>query len=103
MEISFKITKLQKACKDFSRAQKEYGEQIAKKLHQRLNELRSADNLYIISQIRSARLHELSGDRKGEYAVDLTGNFRLIMTAVNGKLELSKIEAVNLESVEDYH
>lgn len=103
MKITYKNNKLEKICTDFSKAKKVYGNQIATKLIQRINELEASNNLYDMSQIRSARLHQLKGNRKEEYAIMLTGNYRLILTSTAGNIKLEKIEEARIEDIEDYH
>lgn len=103
MDINYKSNKLEKQCTELSKAQKEFGKQIAVKLFQRINEFKASSNLKDMEKIRSARLHELSGKRKGQYAVDLTGNYRLIFTADDGNIKLEKIEVVRIEEIVDYH
>lgn len=103
MKITYKTKKLEKICTDYSKATSECGTQIAKKLYIRLVELESAQSLQDIKMINSARLHPLSGKREGEYAVDLTGNYRLILIASNGEIKLERIDEVRLEEIVDYH
>lgn len=103
MEVNFKSKKLEKVCTNISKAQKEYGQKIALKLFQRLGELQASGTLKDMSYIRSARLHPLKGKREGQYAVDLTGNYRLVFTADDGNIKLEKIEVIKVEEVVDYH
>lgn len=103
MKITYKNKKLEKICTDYSKANSEWGVQIAKKLFIRIAELNAAQSLQDIKKITSTRLHPLLGKREGEYAVDLTGNYRLIMTAVNEEIKLERIDEVRLEEIVDYH
>lgn len=103
MKISYKTNKFEKICSNFSKTQKEYGEQIAKKLHQRIDELKASKTFGDALKIRSLRLHELKGNYKGKYGADLTGNYRLILIPVGDDIEIEKIEEVNLEEIVDYH
>jgi proteic killer suppression protein len=41
------------------------------------------------------RCHELSGNRKGQYAVNLTGFYRLIFTMVDDRIDVIRIEEVS--------
>lgn len=45
MNILFRSKKLEKVCNDKRLSTQEYGAEIAKKLHQRLNELRASETL----------------------------------------------------------
>ncbi|MBN2837865.1 MAG: type II toxin-antitoxin system RelE/ParE family toxin [Fusobacteriaceae bacterium] len=103
MKVTYKSKKLEKECSDYSLLVKSYGLQIAKKVIQRLNELESSSDLSVMSKIRSARLHKLSGDRSDEYAMDLTGNYRLIITSGDENIKLDQIKIVRIEKIEDYH
>jgi proteic killer suppression protein len=103
MEINYKNNKLEKQCTKLSKAQKELGKPIALKLFQRINELKASSTLKDVEKIRSARLHELSGKRKGQYAVNLTGNYRLIFVADDSNIKLEKIKIVKIEEIVDYH
>jgi proteic killer suppression protein len=104
MEITYRTKKFKKECEDFSKAKKEYGKQIAEKLFMRIEVLKSAINLQEISMIRSLNLHPLSGNRKEQLAINLTGKFRLILTINNDEVvEFVKVESINLEEIVNYH
>ena len=90
MEIYFKSRKLQKICSDEREGIKKLGDKCAKKIRQRLIELKAADCLADISHLPPARLHELTGDRKGTYSVDLLHPYRLIFEAADEPLPLLK-------------
>ena len=77
MEISYKSRKLEKQLTDPNEMIKSFG-QLARKVNQRLKDLTDADNLAIMRTIPAARCHELTGGRKGELALDVSGNYRMI-------------------------
>ncbi len=77
MEISFKSRKLEKQLTDPKQMVKSFG-QLARKVNQRLKELTAADNLAIMSTLPATKCHELTGTRKGELSVEVSGNYRLI-------------------------
>src|SRR4030042_3847401 len=77
MKISYKSNKLEKRLTEAKEIQKAFGT-MAKKVNQRMMELRAASNLEVMKTIPAANCHELKGDRQGEFAVDISGNFRLI-------------------------
>jgi toxin HigB-1 len=58
--------------------------------------LRAADKFSQLYGLQALRLHPLKGNRSGQYAITLTGNYRLI-------IEKIKEDAVRIMSVEDYH
>ena len=63
---------------------------------QRLAVLRAADNFNELHAHRALRVHPLKGNRAGQHAMTLTGNYRLIVE------RLSEDE-VRVLDVEDYH
>lgn len=95
MEVKFKTNKLQKQYQNHKEAIKAYGLQIAKKYINRIDILKSAksfDDLYKIPQLK---FHPLSGNRKGEFAISLTGYWRLIITNDGDTFDIAKIEEVS--------
>lgn len=111
MESSFKTNKLAKHCNSYQNAVKMWGEPMAKKIIQRLNELRAANDLSVISHLPPPRLHELIGTRDDEYAVDLVHPARLIFKVdqsslpmlADGGVDRSMITSIMILEVEDYH
>jgi proteic killer suppression protein len=111
MEIYFKSKSLQKACNSATASQKRWGLEIAKKLWQRLSELRAADCLADISHLPPARCHELTGRRKGCFAVDLKHPYRLVFRPLHdpvplkddGSIDRERVTAILIIGVEDYH
>lgn len=71
IEIIFKNKKIEKICKNFKKAQKEYGKNVAEKLYSLINLLEAIETLKDISFMRTYNFHSLTGKRKGEYALDL--------------------------------
>ena len=86
MVIYFKTRKLQKTCSQKTEAVKKLGLQSGAKLLQRMMELKAAENLADISKVPPARCHELTGNRKGQFSVDLNHPFRLIFIPANNPL-----------------
>jgi len=111
MDITFRDRKLEKTCNDFKQLQKAHGEKQARKIRQRLDELHAADSLADISHLPPQRRHQLSGDRKGQFSVDVVFPYRLLFLPANnplpliegGGLYLSKITIILILGVEDTH
>ncbi len=78
MRIVFRKSKLQKTCSSTREMEKVYGRDIARKLAQRLAELGAADSLADMSHLPPARCHALTGDRKGQFSVDVAHPYRLL-------------------------
>jgi len=95
LEIKFKTKKLQKQYENSKDAFKAYGEKVGKKYIQRITILKSAksfDDLYKIPQLK---FHPLTGNRNGEFAISLTGFYRLIITNDGDIFDIVKIEEVS--------
>ena len=75
-----------------------YGENIAQKLYQRLNEIRAAESVEFMIQHHIGRCHPLEGNRNGQYSVDLAQPYRLIFTVRDEKVQIAKIIKIT-----DYH
>jgi len=110
MQLLFKTRKLEKQLTQPVELQKAYGKH-SKKISQRIADLKAADNLGIIGQIPGAGLHRLSGERKNEYAVNVSANYRLIFEPdypevpqkEDGGHDLRKIKIIKLLMIQDYH
>lgn len=102
MYIEYKSTKLEKQCKEFKQACRAFGINSAKKLIQRINEIKAAPTLADLNMFPPTRCHALKGDRKGQFAVYIEHPKRLIFEPlgkkediyVNGVLELKKVTGV---------
>ena len=111
MDILFADKKLEKKCNDFRQLQKAYGKKQAKKIRQRLDELRAAEVLDDIPHLPPPRMHQLGGNRKGQISVDVDHPYRLIFTPANnpvplkedGGIDLSKVNIILIQGVEDTH
>ena len=95
MEVRFKTNKLQKQYENSKEAIKAYGIDVAKKYINRVNLLKSAKSFEDLSKIPQLKFHPLTGDRKGEFAISLTGFYRLIITNDGDTFDIAKIEEVS--------
>lgn len=110
MEVSFKSNKLEKQLTKPIEMAKAFG-QMARKVDQRVEDLKAAETLEDMRMIPGARCHELKGNRKGELAVDISGNYRLIFEPQHnpipkkedGGLDWKGVTAIKILKVEDYH
>jgi len=111
MDILFSTRKLEKLCNSSKTAIKKHGDQCAKKLRSRLDELSDAESLEDMRHLPQARCHPLSGDRAGEFAVDLKHPKRLIFTPdhdplpelPDGGLDWKQVTSITILDIIDYH
>lgn len=111
MNISFKSKKLKKQLTDPSEIMKTYGA-MAKKVNQRMKELKAVENIDDLYKIPAANCHLLKGDLKNMFAVSISGNHRIIFTPNHDPMPLKKDYGINcieitditiIKAKEDYH
>jgi toxin HigB-1 len=110
LDILFGSKKLEQLCHDDKLATRTYGTPSARKLRARLDDLIAAANLGYAPRL-PGRFHGLTGDRAGQYSLDLHGGCRLVVEPANeplplradGTLDLSKVTAIKVAYVGDYH
>lgn len=110
MQITFARKKLESAFATDRARVREFGADRARKLNVRLTQLHDAPSL---EELRSlpGECHELHGDRKGQLAIGVTRNYRLIFrpaddptpAKADGGLDWSAVKAITIRGVEDYH
>lgn len=110
MEILFCNGRLERECCDATVRRKRYGDERARRLGRRLDDLRAASTLAVMKTL-PGRCHELTADRKGQLAIDLDGPYRLIFEPANeplpvddnGSLDWSRVTMIRMLLIEDYH
>ncbi len=110
MDIQFKTEKIEAEYNSSKLLLKKHGEARAKLIRRRLDALRAA---VVLEDMRNTagRLHELKGDRKGQFSLDLDGPYRFLFLAANepvplredGGMDWSRITAVTILGIEDTH
>ena len=114
MDIFAKDKKLAAAVNDDSACKRRFGTNMAKKLKIRLDALRAADSLETFWPPKSGpeRCHELVGNLKGTFSVDLVQPCRLLFTPLeddppkdrqNEKERWASITQIELVRIEDTH
>lgn len=110
MDISFSSERFRKECNDQKLLVRQHGTLRAKRLRQRLDDLRAAN---VLEDMRHApgHCHELRGNRSDQLSLDLDHPYRLIFKPAgdpvprkpDGGLDWTKITAVEITGVEDTH
>lgn len=88
MQVIFSKKKEEKVCRDFSKAQKEYGKSVAMGIMSRINALESAKTLKDIIVMPNFRFHALNGEEKGLFAIDVRNKkdpWRIILEPLDEK------------------
>jgi len=111
MKILFRTQKLRKQCNFLDKARRTFGDSCGRLLLQRLNEIRFSDTLAVLMTLPGAHCHALTGNRKGQYSVDLAQPYRLVFEPAegssakreDGSVDLTRVTAVRILDVEDTH
>lgn len=98
LQVLYRTKKLEKVCTNLKEAVKHYGDDMAEKIHLRVSQIRSIDNVEDLVQYRVGRCHMLEGNREGEYAMDLVHPYRLVFVKIEEDIQIAKV--INIE---DYH
>ncbi len=111
MNLDFKTNKLKKQLTDLAEMKKAFGTS-AKKVSQRMEDMLASDNLKVLCQLPQANCHPLTGNRKGEWAVDISGNHRIIFQVDHDPIPEDETGGINrvlvtdiriISAGEDYH
>ena len=111
MDISISDKRLRKVANDPAARQREYGVNMAKKIALRLAGLYAADSLADFWPPNSGpeRCHELKGDCKGTFSVDLNQPYRLLFRATkepnvaDEQEQWKSITSIDITGIEDTH
>jgi plasmid maintenance system killer protein len=111
MDVSISDRRLRKVINDNTACQREYGVDMAKKLTLRLASLRAAVSLADFWPAKSGpeRCHELKGDLKGTFSVDLKHPYRLLFKPIkepdvtDEQERWRSITSIDITGIEDTH
>lgn len=110
MNIKFESKNLEKYANNDRLGSKKLGQKRFIKFKKRLDQLKASKTLEDV-RFQPGRFHELTSDRKGQWACDLDHPYRLIFepqenpipTDDDGKYIWVEIKAVEIIEIDDYH
>lgn len=110
MEITFNDKKLAKIVNDDRKLDQKMGKVRAEKIKLRLNQLRDANTLEDVRYL-AGNFHELTDNRKGQWACDLDQPYRLIFTPHENPIPVNphgqyiwiEIKGVEVIEIINYH
>ena len=109
MELTYKNDKLQDLCENpkFNKELvKKYGAEVAVKLPKRIKELKAFSSLNDVPTSPPYRRHKLTGDRDGQFAININGQYRLIFRQKENKIiieDLRKIKEIEIMEVSKHY
>lgn len=111
MDIAFATRRLEKIFAHRKSLVRTYGERMAKTIMNRMAVLMNAQNLEMVPHTKPTRRHQLTGDREGDFAVDLVHPMRIIFRpnhdpipkTEDGGIDIAYVTAIEILEVVDYH
>lgn len=105
MLIGYANKNVQKLCENVKEATKKLGMPLTKKLFQRLEWIKNAETLSVLNtEHNTLRIHLLTGDYEGCYALDLDSRNRLIFYPCDEEgefIEEPRFENITVITVEE--
>jgi len=110
MTVDFYSNKLRKQFADAGSLQKAFGK-LALKIVERMEDIESSPSMAVLRQIGKANCHKLSGKRSHQWAVDLSGNYRLIFEFDHDpipmksatEIDFASVNRIRIVEIIDYH
>ena len=111
VDIAFRTRRLERTFNSQRELDRTYGNRMARAIMMRLAVLKNAHTLSLVPASRPDRLHQLTGNRRGQFAVDLAHLFRLIFVPNHypiplrddGGIDRDRVTAITITEVVDYH
>lgn len=95
MIVAFRTKQLERCYLESKAAVRDLGKDVARRYIERINIIKQARDIAELTKLPALRCHPLKGDREGQYAINLTGFFRLIFSLEGDSLEIVRIEEVS--------
>ena len=95
MQVEFRTNKLRRQYEQNLEAQRSFGEKVARRYIQRINIIKEARDIEELRTMPVLHCHPLKGERAGQWAINLTEQYRLIFTLQGEQLEIVCIEEVS--------
>ncbi len=80
MEVAFRSNKMRRCYEDSAQAIRTWGAEVGRRYIRRVATLYEMRDFSEVFRQPSWRTHPLKGGRAGQYAINLTGQWRLIVT-----------------------
>ena len=97
MDVRFRRRRLERCFERLDLATREWGPEVGPRYIERVRALYRARRFDLLFDFRALGLHPLRGDRRGQYALRLTGRMRLIIERGDDTDTVIVVEVV------DYH
>jgi len=95
LEVRFRTRRLEQCYLEIRLANREFDAEVARRYIQRVQIVKSTRSVDELRRLPGLRFHALSGSREGQYAINLSGFYRLIVTLEGAELQIVRIEEVS--------
>ena len=95
MEVRFRTRRLEQCYLEFRLANREFGAEVARRYIQRIQIVKNTRSVDELRRLPALLFHALSGAWEGQYAINLTGFYRLIVTLEGAELQIVRVEEVS--------
>ena len=106
MQLEINDNRLKKIINDPNKLIEKVGLEMAKKMHQRFNELRASSNFKQYLDNGIGRPHPLTGNLYNLFGISLNKNYRLIVEPLIDGLDVESLhecKKIEIKGVMDYH
>jgi len=110
MKIIFNSKRLQKVVNKRKKLARKFGHQNARKISEIMKMLSATDNLAEVPSKSPVNCHQLKGDKKGHFAVNVHNPYRIIFKPAepiprkeDGGIDLERVIKINIIDIKDYH
>lgn len=102
IEIEYKNKKVEKICTDANYSVKQLGNQVTKKLFQRIRELKAFECLGDIPSTLPHRREKLKGE-ENLWSIRIDIAYRLIISPIDFSNDIRKIKIIRIEEVSNHY
>ena len=95
MEVRFGTALLQQCYEQHRLAVREWGADVARRYVERVTIIMRVKSVAELNTFTALKFHPLVGDRKGQYAIKLTGFMRLIVSFDDRAMTIARVEEVS--------
>lgn len=106
MQLEIHDQKLEKLINKPNKLIEKVGMEMARKIHQRFNEIKASQNFKEYLDYGIGKPHPLTGNLDNLFGISLNKNYRLVVEPLIEKLDdnsLKECKKINIKGVVDYH
>lgn len=91
MEVEFRSRFLERCFTHSSEAMRAWGREVGLRYVHRIQLMKETEMFEDLLRVRFLRVHPLSGVRRGQHALNLTGRWRLVVSVQGGAIMVEEV------------